>query len=32
VDFAIRQDIKNPEARLQTSKKLIKDESTFTIG
>ena len=34
VDFAIRQDTKNPEARLQTSQKLARspDGNTFSIG
>ena len=32
VDFAIRQDTNNPEARLQTSQKLARNENTFIIG
>ena len=32
VDFAIRQDTNNPEARLQTYQKLARDGDTFIVG
>lgn len=32
IDFSIRQDINNPQAKLQTSQKLAKDGNAFVIG
>ena len=32
MDFAIRQNIKDPEAKLQTSQKLAKDGNVFVVG
>jgi hypothetical protein len=32
MDFAIRQDINNPEAKLQTSQNLSKDGESFVVG
>jgi hypothetical protein len=32
IDFSIRQDINNPQTKLQTSQKLAKDGNAFVIG
>ena len=32
IDFSIRQDVSNPEAKLQTSQKLIKNGNAFEVG